>query len=137
MVRTDPDNLLSPEIRTKFHALLDEYEHVFDPQIQGYNGAAGTFEPKVNMGPVEPPQHKGRLPQYARAKVVELQQKFDELEQLGVFKHLVKKPSGGFRLVTAFADVVRYSKPQPSALKQPLRSPRAKCLVICWRKASW
>jgi hypothetical protein len=27
---------------------------------------------------------------------------------------LVKKPSGGYRLVTAFADVDRYSKPQPS-----------------------
>ena len=29
---------------------------------------------------------------------------------------LVKKPNGGFRLVTAFADVGRYSKPQPSLL---------------------
>lgn len=29
---------------------------------------------------------------------------------------LVKKPSGGFRLVTAFADVGRYSKPQPSPM---------------------
>ena len=29
---------------------------------------------------------------------------------------LVKKPSGGFRLVTAFADVGRYSKPQPSLM---------------------
>ena len=62
---------------------------------------------------------------------LELQQTFDELEQLGVFKHpedvgvsveylnpsfLVKKPSGGFRLVTAFADVGRYSKPQPSLM---------------------
>jgi hypothetical protein len=29
---------------------------------------------------------------------------------------LVKKPSGGYRLVTAFADVDRYSKPQPSLM---------------------
>ena len=29
---------------------------------------------------------------------------------------LVKKPSGGFRLVTAFSDVGRYSKPQPSLM---------------------
>ena len=133
MVRANPDNLLSPEIRTKFHALLDEYEHVFDPQIRGSNGAAGTFEANVNMGPVEPPQHKDRLPEYTKEKLVELQKKSDELEQLGVFKHpedvdvsvlleylnpsfLVKKPSGGFRLVTAFADVGRYSKPQPSLM---------------------
>ena len=29
---------------------------------------------------------------------------------------LVKKPNGGFRLVTAFSDVGRYSKPQPSLM---------------------
>ena len=29
---------------------------------------------------------------------------------------LVKKPSGGHRLVTAFADVARYSKSQPSLM---------------------
>jgi hypothetical protein len=84
------------------------------------------------MGPVQPPQRKGRLPQYARYTLVELQDKVDiSLEALGVFKRpedlgvtveylnpsfLVKKPSGGFRLVTAFADVGRYSKPQPSLL---------------------
>ena len=83
------------------------------------------------MGPVELPQRKDRLPQYARDKLVELQEKFDHLEQLGVFQRpedvditveylnpsfLVKKPNVGSRLVTAFADVGRYSKPQPSLL---------------------
>ena len=38
------------------------------------------------MGPVEPPQRKGRLPQYPRNKLVDLQNKFDELEKLGVVK---------------------------------------------------
>ena len=57
--------------------------------------------------------------------------KFDQLEKAGVFARpedvgvcveylnpsfLVKKPNGGFRLVTAFADVGRYSKPQPSLM---------------------
>ena len=54
---------------------------------------------------------------------------FHDLERLGVFKRpeevvtveylnsfLVKKASGGYRLVTAFADVGRYSKPQRSLL---------------------
>ena len=83
------------------------------------------------MGPVEPPQQKGRLPQYASHQLLELQQKFDELQVLAVFKRpedinipveylnpsfLIKKPSGGFRLVTAFADVGRYSRPQPSLM---------------------
>ena len=83
------------------------------------------------MGPVQPPQRKGRMPQYSRDKLVELQDKFDELECKGVFcrpedigvsveylnpSFLVKKTSGGYRLVTAFADVGRYSKPQPSLM---------------------
>ncbi|CAG2254385.1 unnamed protein product [Mytilus edulis] len=64
------------------------------------------------------------MPQYSKNNLVELQNKFDELECKGVFRKpedvgisveyinpsfLVKKASGGFRLVTAFADVGRYS----------------------------
>ena len=60
-----------------------------------------------------------------------MHRKFDELENQGVFAHpeslgvtaeylhpsfLVKKTSGGFRLVTAFAEVGRYSKPQSSLM---------------------
>ena len=60
-----------------------------------------------------------------------LKEKFDELESQGIFQPpenlgitaeylnpslLIKKPNGGHRLVTAFADVGRYSKPQPSLL---------------------
>ena len=71
------------------------------------------------------------MPQYARDKLVELQESFDKLEALGVFKRpedvgvvaeylnpsfLVKKPKGGFRLVTAFSDVGQYSKLQPSLM---------------------
>ena len=37
------------------------------------------------MGPVQPPQCKGRLAQYACDKLLELQQKFDELEKNGFF----------------------------------------------------
>jgi hypothetical protein len=62
---------------------------------------------------------------------VELQQKFDELEELGVFKRpedvgiaveylnpsfLVKKSNGGTCLVTVFGEVGQYSKPQPSLM---------------------
>ena len=130
-VALDPNNVLPQDVRAKFTSLLDEYDHIVDPNIKGYNGAEGPFEARVNMGPVEPPQRKGRLPQYARHQLLELQQKFDELETLGVFKRpkdinipveylnpsfLIKKPSGGYRLVTAFADVGRYSKPQPSLM---------------------
>jgi hypothetical protein len=97
--------------------------------ISGYNGPAGPFEAVVNMGTAQPPQRKGSLPQYASNKLVEFQHKSDELESLGIFQppenlgitveylnpsFLNKKPSGGHRLVTTFADVGRYRKPEPS-----------------------
>ena len=130
-VHVDPGRILPEAVRANFQSLLSEYDSVFDPQFPGYSGSAGPYQAKVNMGPVEPPQRKGCLPQYARDKLIELQEKFDHLEQLGFFQRpedvsitveyldpsfLVKKPNGGSRLVTAFADVGRYSKPQPSLL---------------------
>ena len=83
------------------------------------------------MSPAQPPQRKGKLPLYGRSRLVELQSRFDELESDGVFakpediginveylnpSFLVNKPGGGARLVTAFADVGQYCKPQPSLL---------------------
>ncbi|KAK3727759.1 hypothetical protein QZH41_005221 [Actinostola sp. cb2023] len=123
-VQLDPDNLLSHDIKSKFRTLLEQYDCVFDHAIKGYNGSAGPLKARVNMGPVEPPQRKGRLPQY-RNKLVELQQKFDDLEATGVFRRpeddgvdveylnpsfFVSKRSGGSRLLG------RYSKPQPSLM---------------------
>ena len=61
-VQVDPDNILPQETQLKFQSLLKSYDTVFDPNIKGYNGAAGPFEAKVNMGPVELPQRKGCPP---------------------------------------------------------------------------
>ncbi len=130
-VSVDPDDILQPAIKTLFKETLLEYDEVFNPKFKGYNKAAGPFEAVVNMGPTLPPQRKGRVPQYNRNKLSDLQDKFDQLEDLGVFKKpedigisveyinpsfLINKPSGGHRLVTAFADVGRYSKPQPGLM---------------------
>ena len=67
------------------------------------------------MGNVKPPQRKGRLPQYSRNRLVELQAEMDKLEELGVLavpenlnvtveylnpSFLVKKPDGSWRFVT-------------------------------------
>ena len=127
-VTVDPDNILSDGDRHKFTRAVDEYREVFSDKLTGYNG---KFKATINIGPVQPPQRKGRVPQYSRDKLSELQNKFDELEASGVFRKpeevgvvveylnpsfLVKKPTGGHRLVTAFADVGRYSKPQPSLM---------------------
>ena len=130
-VKLDPDNVLSEDVRNEFKNLLQRYVDVFNPQFTKYNGAFGQFEATINMGPTQPPQRKGKVPQYARDKLVELQQRFDDLAAQGVFRcpeelgitaeylnpsFLVKKTSGGFCLVTAFTDVGRYSKPQPSLM---------------------
>ena len=130
-IQIDPDNILPQDIIHKFQTLHSEYEEVFNPNYPGYNGAAGEYSNIVNMGPVQPPQRKGRIPQYNRSKLQELQDKCDELECQGVLRRpeemgvvaeylnpsfLVKKTSGGYRLVTAFAEVGRYSKPQPALM---------------------
>ncbi|CAG2238456.1 unnamed protein product [Mytilus edulis] len=106
-VSVDPDNLLSPDLQTQFNELLRKFSEVFSPNFEGYNGEIGPFEASVNMGPVQPPQRKGvfRKPEDVGISVEYINPSF-----------LVKKASGGFRLVTAFADVGRYSKPQPSLM---------------------
>ena len=127
----DPDGCLDQDIRDQFIALNLEFDDVFNPSISKYNGASGKIEAVVNIGPTLPPQRKGRLPQYNRNTLEELQDKFDELEAAGVFakpeqvnvhveylntSFLVKKPNGGSRLVTSFGEVAQYSKPQPSLM---------------------
>ena len=134
-ISVDPDKTLLESYQTKFRTLTQAYNDVFETKIQGYNGSMGPFEATINMGAIQPspppPQRKGRVPQCARNKLLELHRKFDELENQGVFalpeslgitaeylnpSFLEKKTSGGFRLVTAFAEVGRYSKPQPSLM---------------------
>ena len=54
-VQLDPDKILPGDIRDKFHSTIQEFDHVFDPNFPGYNGAVGPFEACVNMGPVHSP----------------------------------------------------------------------------------
>ncbi len=113
-VRIDPDNILPPEYRKQFQDLHLQYDEVFNPHIPKYNGASGDIKAVVNMSQTLPPQRKGRVPNYNRATLCELQQKFDELEECGVFakpeslginveylnlSFLGRKPSGGSRLL--------------------------------------
>ena len=130
-VSLDPNQILPADVKSKFADVLKDHDTVFSPSLEGYNGSAGPFEARVNKGPVQPPQRKGRIPQYSRGQLEELQRQFNDLEREGVFRRpedigvtveylnssfLVKKGSGGFRLVTAFSEVGRYSKPQPSLM---------------------
>ena len=61
-VSIDPDGIFSPDENLNTLSLLKEFDRVFDPVIPVYNGAADTIEGVVNMGPVKPPQRKGRMP---------------------------------------------------------------------------
>ena len=130
-ISIDPDNCLDPLEKQQFRDLHQKYNTVFDPEYPGYNHAFGKFEAVVNMGKVEPPQRKGKLPQYSRDKLGIVQDHFDKLEALGVLakpesigvnveylnpSFLVKKSDQSHRLVTAFTEVGRYCKPQPTLL---------------------
>ncbi|KAK6194705.1 hypothetical protein SNE40_000288 [Patella caerulea] len=125
----DPNHQLSNKDKLLFSTLHLQYDNVFDPSIGKYNGASGNIKASINMGPVEPPRQKGRLPMYDRKNLEELQDKMDELERLGVLakpedvnvtveyvspSFLVRKPEGGTRLVTAFSNIACYTKPLPS-----------------------
>ena len=132
IIRIGKDNQLPPASMDAFDALHKEFSSVFNPQFTGYNGASGPIKAVVNIGPVEPPQRKGRVPQYSRDKLVELQQKCDELELLGVLpkpeelgvipeylnlSFLVKKPSGdsaSLHHLVKKPNIRNHSQPQTS-----------------------
>ena len=81
----DPDNITPQEYKHKFECLCESYGHVFNPKLKGYNGRDGAIKAVVNMGPVQPPQRKGRLPLYNKDKLNLLQDMFDELEEQNDF----------------------------------------------------
>ena len=130
-VIVDPSNRLTPEVISEFSCSHVKYKDVFDDSSIGlYNGHSGPLEVKVNMGPSQPPQRKGRMPLYNRKLQEEYQEVCDSLENSVLLKpedagitveylnpsFLVKKPSGKKRLVTAFAEVGQYAKPQPALM---------------------
>ena len=89
-ISVDPGKIILESYQTKFRILTQAYTDVFDTKIQGYNalynGSMGLFEATIKMGAIQPPpQRKGRVPQCARNKLLELHRKFDELENQGVF----------------------------------------------------
>ena len=129
-ITVDPDSRLLPNDVADFNEIHKRFDDVFNANFTGYNGAYGPIKATVNMGPVLPPQRKGRVPQYSRNKLEDLQKSCDDLEKLGVLRKpedvgvkieytnpsfLVKK-TVGHRLVTTFAEVGRYAKPQPSMM---------------------
>lgn len=131
-VQVNPDKTLSPSDECAFKQLLKTYDEVFSPVTSTYNGKFGACFVEVNMGTSLPPQRKGRVPFYGRDNLHMLQDKFDELEKMGVFSRpqdigvtventnpsfLVNKAqSTEKRLVTDFSSISEYCRPTPSLL---------------------
>ena len=72
-VAIDPDNILQANERRIFEEINHEFSEVFLTQGKVYNGHSGPINAVVNMGPVQPPQHKGKLPLYGRRKIASWQ----------------------------------------------------------------
>ena len=128
-VSIDPDNQLSISQRRQFAAANENYDQVFNPIIGKYNDASGRLRAVINVGKVEPPANKGRLPSYNRQTMDDMQIACDDLENLGVLakpeevgvvvenvspSFLVDKPGGGKRFVTSFIGIAAYTKKPPS-----------------------
>ena len=58
-VSIDPDNILPQALRVRFRQLLQTYDRIFDPDITGYNGAAGPILASVSIAP---PTNRPRSP---------------------------------------------------------------------------
>lgn len=129
-VIVDPDGQLQSSDRQNFISINKQFDQVFSPSIGCYNDHSGHIRASVNIGPVEPPSRKGKLPLYNHGNLQQLQSEADKLEQLGVLakpedvgvevkfvspSFLVKKPNDGFRFVTAFNNLCQYSRILPTA----------------------
>ena len=130
-IKFNPQNMdLDNTWYQKFQNLHEKYKIVFGSDLPGYNGKFGNISAYVNIGDSLPPQRKGKIPQYSRNLLSELQDQFDQLESIGVFakpedvgtypeyinpSFLVKKPDNSYRLVTSFGEVAAHNKPTPTA----------------------
>ena len=130
-VSLNPQGVLSNQIECSFQDLLKEYDPVFNPRISLYNGQSGPCCVDINMCATKPSPRRGRLPLYSKGNMDELQLKFDELVEKGIFARpqdlgvqveyvspsfLVRKASGGSRLVTDFTSLAPFIKVMPSML---------------------
>ena len=128
-ISVDPDQQLSPTDIQKFQHVNRQYDAVFNPRIGTYNDNSGVVRASINMGRVDPPPSKARMPNYNMDDLCLMQTKMDHMEDLGVLAKpeevgviveiispgfLIKKPGGGYRYVTSFNGLASFIKPPPS-----------------------
>ena len=127
-----PQKQLSSKQHQSFNNINTQYSSVFNPNFGSYNDASGPVRLNLDLGQHLPPPRKGRLPSYNSTNLMILQEKFDELEHLGIIARpedlgmtvlhsspsfLVKKKKGGHHLVTRFVELNKYIGPLP--IKMP------------------
>ena len=127
----DPNKQLHPKWIRAFNDLNKSFDSVFEPSIGRYNGYSGKLKAKILFGSTVPPPRKLHAPTYGRDNLQLLQDKFDDLESDGVFgraeahgvtvehvssSFLVRKSSGGHRLVTAFTALADHTKTLPTSM---------------------
>ena len=130
-VQIDPNKQLSPEWIPAFQNLNYKYDNVFEPTIGRYNGHSGKLKARILFGSTVPPSKKLHAPIYGKDDLQLLQDKFDQLENQKVLgrpedygievehvstSFLVRKGSGGHRLVTAFTALSSYTKTLPTLM---------------------
>ena len=128
-IKIDPSKILTNDDRAKFIQIHRKYKEVFSGEVGCYNGYSGKFAHVINMGVNLPPQRKGRIPVYDHKNKELLQSKLDDLLNAGVLSRaedigvpveyvhpcfLVKKSSGGHRIVSPFGEVAEFARPQPT-----------------------
>ena len=131
-VVVDPDGQLSVKDRQSFQEINTKFDSVFSPKLGLYNDNSGPLRAHVLIGPVEPPATKGKLPLYNQGNMQQLQIEADKLDAEGILvppekvgvqvkivspSFLVVKPGGGYRFVTAFNNLGRYTRIPPTAGK--------------------
>ena len=83
-VSVDPDNALSPEWKTKFKYICEEFSHIINPKPGRYNGFYGRVDNSINFSSTPPPSVRARLPKYSYEMRKILGDKMDKLEEWGV-----------------------------------------------------
>ena len=127
-IKMDPDKVLTDGEKSSFTNVHKQYASVFTQNVGTYNDKSGKVLADVLLGNNKPVPKKGKIPSYNSSKSSILQDKFDELIDLGVLSHpedvhvtvihtspsfLVKKSNGSYRLVTSFVELNKYIRPLP------------------------
>ena len=146
-VTIDPDQILPSSVTKMFASTNKEYQEVFNSDLPRYNGKFGRVEAVINVPQSLPASSRMKeVPWYPRTKLIEMQEKIDELEMKGAFARpqdvgvevvavnpsflVAKKPATrGYRLVTAFGHLACH-------VKNPL-APMQSTDQVLRRLSSW